>query len=238
MKSGCDIFAVERRRPSENDRSCSGAPPIVQSSLTPLPPPHATAVEKMYHNNYLKLKKEFHTATQVRQNTSTLTNNFAPVVLTQHIDRQRIVFPEYEPQKQCLYVRPKGLLQTDPHRLQITPSELTMLRERHQVALTQVDLSPATGEVRMLKTPATSICGGRDTDTLSSAPGSIFFNTSLKTASVASPPPPTSNLRQQSDASISTANSHNSSKWKQKKYFVIPLPHNTVYNSTENKKSK
>lgn len=154
------MFQNPRRNSFENRQSCNESP-IVISSLTPYVPSTTSGSDAKYDNQYTKLKAEFRTASQTRQNTATLTNNYSPIAKkAKPLSRKRIVFPEYEAQKQCLYVRPKGLLQVDPSRFQITPSELTMLRGKHHVQLSQVDVSTATGEVRTLPTPASLTLSG------------------------------------------------------------------------------
>jgi hypothetical protein len=223
------MFQNPRRSSFENRYSCSESP-IVVSSLTPYVPTNTSARDEKYNNQYVKLKHEFRTASSTRQNTATLTNNFSPTKRECHINKKSIVFPEYEAQKQCLYVRPKGSLQVDPSRFQITPSELTMLRGKHDVALKQVDVSTATGEVRRLETPATSMAADNSM-TLSS----------FKLPST--PSSPGGSLMQDSladiiDDQLSTGSSLASSSRQQRKAYVIPLPHNTIYNSTCKGKNK
>lgn len=110
------MFKNPRRNSYENQQSCDESP-IVISSLTPFVPSNTTDRDTKYDNQYTKLKHEFHTASQTRQNTATLTNNYSPTKReSPALFKKSIVFPEYEAQKQCLYVRPKGLLQVDPSR--------------------------------------------------------------------------------------------------------------------------
>ena len=216
------MFKNPRRTSYDNSISGSEAPIVVSSLITNLPPVQSER-QARYDKQYATLRKEFFSATQTRQNTATLTDNYSPIKRTQKMKRKPIVFHEYEAQKQCLYVRPKGLLQVDPSRFQITPSELTMLRGRHYVALTQVDISTATGEVKRLEVPPSPI---RETSSRSS----------LRNCSVTLPGSRCSSPAVAfDDESNTTCGSSrlNSAKNHDRKNYYIPLPHNNVYNKTK-----
>jgi hypothetical protein len=216
-RNNTSMFTNTRRTSYDNNQSCHESP-IVVSSLTPFVPSDNTTRDRKFNNRYSKLKSEFHTASQTRQNTATLTNNYSPTVRHKNINRSTIVFPEYAPQKQSLYVRPKGLLQVDPTRFQITPSELTMMRRKHEGALTQVDVSEATGEVKVLDTPVSMTqrsCGYY----------SVTFPQS--TATALSVDTPMHDSVQTEEDEMSLASSTISSR--QRKLFTIPLPHSTIY---------
>lgn len=221
------MFRNKRRTSFENNSSSSEAP-IVVSCLTPFVPPKTTAREQMYADRYSQLSREFKTALQTRQNPATLTNNFSPTKQDFRLNKKSIVFEEYEDQKQCLYVRPKGLLQVDPSRFQITPSELTMLRGKHHVALTQVDVSTATGEVKRLKTPMACPYDNYTNQSLS-----VMIPSALNSANNSTSGTPYRNPRSpvELDDHLSTCSSLGSHR-SSKKGYVIPLPHGTIYNKT------
>ena len=217
-----------KRRNSFDNQLCSSQAPIVVSSLAPLPPAAPPHNHAHYDQQYQKLKKEFYSTTQIRQNTATLTENYSPAKRRSHSNlkkkpRKPIVFQPYEEQKQCLYVRPKGLLQVDPKRFQITPSELTMLRGTHYVALTQVDVSTATGEVKRLEVP----------------PSSPIHETGMKNTSFSINVPQSTSTLDPIDVNdnLSTCSSAQSLTLKSppgrsRKGYFIPLPHGNVYNKT------
>mmetsp|Transcript_25716 Transcript_25716/g.43326 ORF Transcript_25716/g.43326 Transcript_25716/m.43326 type:complete len:223 (+) Transcript_25716:134-802(+) len=221
------MFRNKRRTSLDNHCSSSEAP-IVVSCLTPYVPPKTTAREQMYANRYKELSAEFRTASQTRQNPATLTNNFSPTKCDSRLNKKSIVFEEYEDQKQCLYVRPKGLLQVDPNRFQITPSELTMLRGKHHVALTQVDVSTATGEVKRLKTPAAC-----QFDSYMNPSLSVTIPSAQGAANNSNHGTPSRHPRSphEFDDHMSSCSSLGSQR-SSKKGYVIPLPHGTVYNKT------
>lgn len=200
------------------------------SSLTPFIPPKTTERDRRYDEHYNNLRNEFRTTAETRKNSATLTNNFSPTRRDSRINKRSIVFPEYEEQKQCLYVRPKGLLQVDPSRFQITPSELTMLRGKHHIALTQVDVSTATGEVKHLKTPPVNnfqeeFSSSSFAIKIPSALNSVNNSGSVSFRRAESAP------LADMDDQLSTSSSSVVSQ-RGKKGFLIPLPHGTIYNKT------
>lgn len=209
------MFRNSRRSSFENFQSCQ-EPPVVISSLLPFIPSNTDKRDRIYHERYLQLREEFKTATQIRQNTATLTNGFTPTPENRELNRKTIVFPEYEPQKQCLYVRPKGLLQVDPSKFQITPSELTMLRKRHHIALTQVDVSTATGEVRNVKTPS------------SLEKKSVSMSCTLPSLSPSRTRSDNNTLSSMNDDTENWSASTPQSLTKQKKGYYIPLPRSPI----------
>jgi hypothetical protein len=233
-----EMFRNQRRGSHENRLSCAESP-IIVSSLTPYVPSDTSERDKKYDNQYVKLKTEFRTTSQTRQNTATLTNNYSPTKRESHLNRKSIVFPEYEPQKQCLYVRPKGLLQVDPSRFQITPSELTMLRGKHHVALAQVDVSTATGEVKRLATPSTSRLNeqrSRHSFKLPSTSTSVSNNDGNNGVSSSQVDSPEHSVMEDSLEDLDMRVTHSATGVRErggnKKGFVIPLPHSTIYNKT------
>jgi hypothetical protein len=105
-----------------------------------------------------------------------------------------------------------------------------MLRGKHHIALTQVDVSTATGEVKQLKTPPVNNFQEEFNSSSFAIKIPSALNSVNNSGSVSFRRAESAPLADMDDQ-LSTSSSSVVSQ-RGKKGFLIPLPHGTIYNKT------